>query len=81
MASTAKAKRTALSLYDRVNVVERNERGESCLAIARSLGVGKTQIQSIIEEKEAVKRRWENGESGERKTSKILKTVLTAIDD
>ena len=61
--------------------MERNERGESCLAIARSLGKGKTQIQSIIEEKEAVKRRWESGESGERKTSKLFETALTANDD
>ena len=79
--ASSKSKRKVLSLLERVKVVERSDKGESCLAIARSLSVGKTQIQSIVREKESIKRRWQAGESGERKTSKIKKTALATTDD
>ena len=79
--ASSKSKQKVLSLLERVKIVERSDKGESCLAIARSLGVGKTRIQSIIREKESIKRRWQAGESGEGKTSKIKKTALATIDD
>ena len=50
--------RKILTLEERIKVVERNEKGESCPSIADSMGVGKTQIQSIIRERESLKNRW-----------------------
>ena len=77
----ASRKRNVLSLAERMKVIERSENGESCLSIARSLDVGKTQIQLIIKDKESVKLRWESGESGERKTSKLRASALTDLDE
>lgn len=74
-------KRKALTKADRMKVVERHLKGETCIAIATSLQVGKTQIQSIIREKDSVLARWESGERGDRKLSKIRKTTYTVIDE
>jgi hypothetical protein len=84
-------KRTVLSLEDkdRVKVVPRHQKGETAIAIASSMSVGKTQVQQIVRDKETILKRWEEGESGSRnigkvkvrKIGKVLKTEFTAIDD
>lgn len=78
--SSNSRKRKVLSLTERMKVVERSEKGESCLSIAKSLGVGKTQIQTIMADKDSVKKRWEAGENGGRKTLKIRKTAMVSVD-
>ena len=74
-------KRKVLTLEDRVKVVDRLTSGQSARAIAASLGVGKTQIQAIGKEKEEIKRRWKDGDNGDRKYSKARKCVYQDIDD
>ena len=55
-------KRKILTLEERVKVVDRLTSGESARSIALSLGVDKTQIQSIGKEKDELKwRRWQDG--------------------
>lgn len=76
-----KRKRKALTLKERVTVIKRSDQGETAIEIANSLGVGKTQIQTIIKEKEVILRRWYGGESGDRKLSKIRRTASTVIDE
>jgi hypothetical protein len=66
-----------------VKVVSRHQKGETAIAIASSMSVGKTQVQQIIRDKETILKRWEEGESGSRKIgkAKVRKTEYTAIDD
>jgi hypothetical protein len=77
------ATRTVLSLEDRVKVVSRRQKGETAIAIASSMSVGKTQVQQIIRDKETILKRWEEGESGSRKIGKVKvrKMDYTAVDD
>ena len=79
--SIGSRKRKVLTLEDRMKVVQRNEKGESCIAIAKSLGVGKTQIQYIVRDKEAIKARWEAGENRSRKTTKLRQSTHVSIDE
>ena len=72
--------RKILILEERIKVVERNEKGESCPSIADSMGVGKTQIQSIIRERESLKNRWEAGEAANRKYAKLRKCAYQDLD-
>ena len=48
-------KRKTLTLKERIQVIERNEKDEPVRTIALSLGVGKTQIQNIIRDKVNIK--------------------------
>lgn len=54
-------------------MLERSDRGETAIAIAKSLEVGKTQIQTIISDKDAIRERWEKGGNAERKYAKQRK--------
>lgn len=74
-------KRKALTLEERVRVVERSEKGEKAISIAKDLCVGKTQIQNIIRDKDSIKKKWESGECGSRKLMKMRKTAYTAVDE
>ena len=80
-ATVSSRKRKVLTLAERVKVIERSSRGESAVSIAKSINVGKTQIQSILIDKDSILARWESGESGDRKLSKIRKTTYTDIDE
>lgn len=64
------SKRKVLSLEQRISVIKRHVKGETAVSIANSLNVGKTQIQSVIKNKEDILNRWEAGESGDRKIAK-----------
>ena len=72
--------RKVLTLAERIKVLERQEKGETCSRIAESVGVGKTQIQSIINKKEELKEMWERGDSAGRKLMKRRKCVYEAIN-
>ena len=73
--ATISRKRKILDLQQRMKVIERHEKGESARLIAASLHVGKTQIQSIIKEKDAVKNRWESGANSAQKYSKARRIL------
>ena len=63
-------KRNILKLEERVSVLKKVEDGKSCRSIALELGVGKTQIQSIVKEKDEIMKRWESGSRADVKYTK-----------
>ena len=54
--------------------------GKSCRSIALKLGVGKTQIQSIVKEKDEIMKRWESGIRADAKYSKPRTASYEDID-
>lgn len=60
-------KRKILCLEERVKVLKLCERGESCRKVASDFGVGKTQIQAIMKNKDEIMKHWDGGVAGERK--------------
>ena len=49
-------KRKVLTLEERVSVIKKSDSGKACRAIAAELGVGKTQIQTIMQERKEIMR-------------------------
>ena len=79
--STSRKRIEVLTLAERINEIKRSEKGGKSIAIATSLGIGKTQIQSIILDKENLKERWEKGEDAGRKTVKRMKCMFGDLND
>ena len=63
----AAAKRKSLPLSDRVQVIHLSERGTSARKIAQQFGVGKTQIQSILLNKQAILQDFKDGAPAEKR--------------
>lgn len=62
-------------LQERVQVIKKSDEDETAIAIANSLAVGK----NFKYNQEAVLERWHGGENGDRKLSKIPKSVYLVI--
>ena len=60
-------KRKSLPLSDKVQVVSLSEKGTSARKIAQQFGMGKTQIQSIILNKQSILQDFEDGAPPEKK--------------
>lgn len=71
-------KRKVLSLEERVNTLKKVDKGKSCRAVSSELDVWKTQIQTIVKEREDILRRWE---SRERTTKKYVKPRTAGYDN
>ena len=71
-------KRKVLTLEERVSVIRNADSGSSCRAIAAELGVGKTQVQTIVKDREDIMRKWEEGE---RCTAKYSKPRAVGYED
>ena len=54
----------ALTLAERVKVIDPAAKGKSACAIALSLGVGETQIQGILAKKTSIIQSWKAGTNG-----------------
>ncbi|KAK3087435.1 hypothetical protein FSP39_005881 [Pinctada imbricata] len=67
MATASACKRKVLTIEEKINVLKLSEQGKSCREIARNLSVGKTQVQSIIKNKETLKTLWKKGVHAGRK--------------
>lgn len=65
--SSNKRKKTFLSLEEKIKVLKLNDGGKSARVIATELGVGKTQIQTIIKNKEEIMAHFAAGSSADRK--------------
>ena len=76
----ASRKRKALTLEERIKVIEQHKKGDKVSVLCQSFGVGETQIRAILSAKENVIQKWESGDNGERKYSK-RKCVHADIDD
>ena len=74
-------KRKVLTLEERVSVLKKVGDGKSCRSIALELGVGKTQIQSIVKEKDELMKRWESGSRADAKYSKPRTASYEDIDE
>ena len=70
-----------LTLKERVSVVKEAEKGKFCRSIAEEIGVGKTQIQSIVKEKEEIMKRWESGNRGDATYTKPRTASCQDIDE
>ena len=73
-------KRKVLDLEQRVAVLKKIDSGQSCRRIASELGVGKTQIQGIVCDREDIMKRWQAGERTDRKYTKFRKVGYEEID-
>ena len=71
-------KRIVLRLKERVNILKKIDEGKSRRAVLSELGVGKTQVQTIVKEREDILRRWE---SGERSNKKYVKPRTAGYDE
>ena len=54
-------KRKVLTLEERVAVIQKIDCENSCHSVAEETGVGKTQIQGTVKDKEAILKRWKDG--------------------
>ena len=54
-------KQKVLSLKEIVDVIRKFDKGNSCHTISSEIGVGKTQVQSIVRDREDILKRWESG--------------------
>ena len=54
----ASKKRKVMTLDERVCVIKLSNQGDSARKIAASLGVGKTQVQTVIHNKEEIVKEW-----------------------
>ena len=73
-------KRKCLMLEDRIKVVNRSDKGEIAISIAKSLHVWKTQNQRIIRDQESIQERRAKGDSTDRlkKRQWVMFTDLNA---
>ena len=78
--SVVNRKRKVLTLEERVKAVKLSNNGESARKIAQTLGVGKTQIQSVILDKEAILKECKTGQSSTRKYLKVRKTPYEQLN-
>ena len=73
-------KRKVLTLEERVSVLDKIEKGQSCCPVAEELGVGRTQIQNIVKNKKDILKQWADGESSSKMYTKVRKTGYEEID-
>ena len=64
-------KRNVLDLEQRVAVLKKIDSGQSRRRIASELGIGKTQIQRIVRDREDITKRWKAGELTDRKYGRV----------
>ena len=77
----ASRKRKVLTLEERVSVLNKIKKGQSCCSVAEELGVGKTQIQNIVKYTEDILKQWPAGEPSNKKYTKVRKTGYKEIDE
>ena len=73
--------RKALTLAERIKVIERKEKGESTKSIAAAFGVGLTQIVNIYANKQELKEKWERGDSANAKQTKRRKCPYEDLNE
>ena len=73
-------KRKILTLEEQIAVLDKVESGKSCCSVAEEIGVGKTQVQNIVRDKEDMWKRWAAGECLDRKYTKFRKTGYEELD-
>ena len=74
-------KRKVLTLEERVAVIRKIDCGKSCCSVAEETGVGKTQIQGLVKDKETILKRWKDGERSDKKYSDVNNTNTACVSD
>ena len=74
-------KRKVLTLEQKVKVIKLNEKGDSHRVIVESFEVGKTQIGSIVKNKDEILKQWENGADGNRKIVKARRCLYPELNE
>ncbi|XP_062511724.1 tigger transposable element-derived protein 6-like [Corticium candelabrum] len=69
-----------LTLEDRIPVIEKVEQGKCCRCVAVEMGVGMTQVQSIVRDRKSIRRQWENCRSGPKQKYQSSKLQYDDID-
>jgi hypothetical protein len=79
----ATRKRKILSLEERIKVIESADKGkETARTLAERFSVGKTQIQSILRDKEKITQTWKEGLAGkDRKYVKARKCTYGDVNE
>ena len=65
--------RKSLNLKERVDVINRHNKGDTAISLARAFCVGKTQIQTIVKNKVSILKRDHDGKDSEAKYAKRQK--------
>ena len=78
--TTKRRKRVALTLAEKVQVIMRRLEGEKYAELAKSFGVGRTQITVICAKKDIFLKKWENGENGTNKLTSYSEKYKTIND-
>ncbi len=79
--STAKSK-NYLTIQDRMVAIKKHEDGLSCRAISKLMGCGKSQIQKIVAEKDAIRASWDSGTvNADRRFVKARKCLYQDVND
>ena len=73
-------KRKVLTLEDRILVIEKVEQGKSCRCVAVEMGVGKMQVQSIVRDRNSIRRQRETCRSGPKQKYQSRKVQYDDID-
>ncbi len=73
--ATLSKKRKLLTLEEKVKVIRLNEKDDSSRRIAAEFDVGKTQINSIVKNKDEILQQWESGSSSARKIVRARRSV------
>ena len=80
MMATKGGKRKVLSLQDKIDVIEKSNKGLSSREIASQFQCGKTQINNIISNKEKILSEWEKGTNCQQRYMKRRKTEYTDLN-
>ena len=78
--ATNSRKRKVLSLRERVAVQSKIDSYKSCRSVAGEIGIGKTQIHGILQDREGILKRWETGEHSNKKYTKVRRTGYEDLD-
>ena len=72
-------KHKILTLAERVAVLKVDQ-GMSCCAIAIEVGVGKTEVQNIVKERDEIMKQWESRERSDKKYGKTRAVGYEDLD-
>ena len=78
--ATKNFNRKVLTLEQRMGVLYSSSKGKSCHAITKELGVGITQIQGIVKERDDIKKRWESSGRSDEKYHKSRNVGYEDLD-
>ncbi|XP_013775505.1 jerky protein homolog-like [Limulus polyphemus] len=74
-------KRKHLTLQQKMEVIKMHDKGAKCVHIATEMQCGKTQIQTIIANKQKIKALWESGSNAAMKVTKVRKTANHELNE